>query len=139
MPLFDYSGVKSFEATLAIDDPGNCAIVAHGYYPVGKGIKFPGDYYMIIKTIMGQTTFLIWGAMTDMPELPHGFDLTVKSVKYKEATIAREISLFLNDGMHFIYEAVEISQDEAFEHLPQDYNFASTLEYVIDDEKAGKA
>ena len=26
--IYDYSGVKSFEATLIVEDPGNCAILA---------------------------------------------------------------------------------------------------------------
>ena len=44
--IYDYSGTKTFTASLVVDDPGNCAICANGYYLVGKGIKLPGDYYM---------------------------------------------------------------------------------------------
>ena len=57
--IYDYSGTKTFTASLVVDDPGNCAIVAHGYYPTNvKGIKLPGDYYMIVRTIAGQTTII---------------------------------------------------------------------------------
>jgi hypothetical protein len=56
--IYDYSGTKTFTASLEVDDPGNCAILANGYYPVGKGLKLPGDYYMIIRTVDGITTVL---------------------------------------------------------------------------------
>jgi len=126
--IYDYSGTKTFTASLVVDDPGNCAICASGYYPVSKGVKFPGDYYMIIKTIAGQTTIIKWGAITDMADLPSGFSLDVKGFKYKESTIHKEINLFLNDGQKAIYEAKVITEDEAFENLPKDYNFTATLE-----------
>ena len=56
--IYDYSGTRTFTASLVVDDPGNCAIIAHGYYPVCKGVKLPGDYYLIIRTIAGQTTVI---------------------------------------------------------------------------------
>ena len=56
--IYDYSGTKTFAASLVVDDPGNCSICANGYYPVGKGVKLPGDYYMIVRTIDGVTTIL---------------------------------------------------------------------------------
>ena len=126
--LYDYSGTRTFSATLEVDDPGNCAVIANGYYPVGKGIKLPGDYYIIVRTIAGITTILKWGAMTDLEELHSGFSLEVKSFKYKEATIDREITMFLNDGQKFIYDAKVIDREEALENLPKDYNFIATLE-----------
>ena len=56
--IYDYSGTKTFAASVVVDDPGHCAICANGYYPVGKGVKLPGDYYMIVRTIDGVTTIL---------------------------------------------------------------------------------
>ena len=133
--IYDYSGVKSFEATLIVEDPGNCAILAKGWYMVGKGMKLPSDYCIIVKTIMGQTTIIKWGPIEpDLAELASGYNLSVKSFKYNNKTVDKEISLFLNDGQKFIYEAEVISEDEAFELLPRDYNFAATLEYTIRDE-----
>ena len=126
--LYDYSGVKSFSATLEVDDPGNCAILANGYYPVGKGLKLPGDYYMIVRTVDGITTVLKWGAVTDLPDLPSGYSLDVKAFKYKESSIHREIQLFLNDGQKFIYEAKVISREDALAQTPKDYNYVATLE-----------
>ncbi len=126
--IYDYSGTKTFTASLAVDEPGNCAICASGYYQAGKGIKLPGDYYMIVRTIDGMTTILKWGAVTDLTELASGFSLDVKQFKYKEAAIHREIQLFLNDGQKFIYSARVITIDEALEQTPKDYNFVATLE-----------
>ena len=126
--IYDYSGTKTFTASLVVDDPGNCAICANGYYSVGKGIKLPGDYYMIVRTIDGVTTILKWGAVTELTELVSGYSLDVKQFKYKEASIHREIQLFLNDGQKFIYEANVIDIDTALEKTPKDYNFVSTLE-----------
>ena len=138
--IYDYSGVKSFEATLIVDDPGNCAILAKGWYMAGKNTKLPSDYCMIIKTIMGQTTIIKWGPIEeDLPALSSGYNLSVKSFKYNNKTVDKEISLFLNDGQKFIYEAEIIEVDNAFELLPKEYQFAATLEYVIDDDKEGKA
>lgn len=126
--IYDYSGTKTFTASLVVDDPGNCAILANGYYPVGKGLKLPGDYYMIVRTIDGMTTILKWGAVTDLPDLPSGYSLDVKQFKYKEASIHREIQLFLNDGQKFIYDAKVIEREEALAAAPKDYNFVATLE-----------
>ena len=126
--IYDYSGTKTFTASLVVDDPGNCAICANGYYPVGKGVKLPGNYYMIVRTIDGVTTILKWGAVTELTELVSGYSLDVKQFKYKEASIHREIQLCLNDGQKFIYEANVIDIDAALEKTPKDYNFVSTLE-----------
>ena len=126
--IYDYSGTKTFTASLEVDDPGNCAILANGYYPVGKGLKLPGDYYMIIRTVDGITTVLKWGAVTDLPDLHSGYSLDVKSFKYKETSIHREIQLFLNDGQKFIYDAKVITKDEALANTPKDYNYVATLE-----------
>ena len=126
--IYDYSGTKTFTASLVVDDPGNCAICANGYYPVGKGIKLPGDYYMIVRTIDGITTVIKWGAVTDLTELVSGYSLDVKQFRYKEPSIHREIQLFLNDGQKFIYEAKVVTIDTALEKTPKDYNFVATLE-----------
>ena len=126
--IYDYSGTKTFTASLVVDDPGNCAICANGYYPVGKGIKLPGDYYMIVRTIDGVTTILKWGAVTELAELVSGYSLDVKQFKYKEASIHREIQLFLKKKKKFIYEANVIDINAALEKTPKDYNFVSTLE-----------
>lgn len=127
--LYDYSGTQTFLNTLVVDDPGNCAILANGYYPTNvKGLKLPGDYYMIVRTVAGVTTIMKWGAVTDLAELPSGYKVEIKNFKYKEASIHREILLFLNDGQKSIYEAKIITKEEALLNTPKDYNYIATLE-----------
>lgn len=126
--IFEYSGTKTFNKLLEIDDYGNCAILAHGYYSVGKGARFPGDYYMIVRTIDGITTILKWGAVTDFTELANGFSLEVKQFKYKDTSVRREIDMFLNDSMKFIEVSEEITIEKALESTPKDYNYVATLE-----------
>ena len=55
--LFEYSATRTFTETLEISDPGNCAIHGEGSFRDGK-ITFPGDYYLIIKTVMGKTSLI---------------------------------------------------------------------------------
>lgn len=125
--LFDYNATRTFSQTLQIDDPGNCAIRGNGSFRDGK-IAFPGDYYMIIKTTMGKTTFIKWGPlMPDFEELPNTFKLELKTAPYKESTIAKEIQSFINDGLKNIQEAEEILFEEALEFLPQEINYNATL------------
>ena len=126
--LFDYSATKTFNQTLQIDDPGNCAIHGEGSFRDGK-VTLPGDYYMIVKTVMGKTTFIKWGPiMPDIDLLPNTFKLEVKTSTYKEATIAKEIQSFINDGFKNIQNATEILPEEAFEFLPHEDNYNATLD-----------
>lgn len=126
--LFDYSATRTFTQTLQIDDPGNCAIRGEGTYRDGK-VTFDCDYYMIIKTVMGKTTFIKWGPIEpDFERLPNTFKLEIKTAPYKEATIAKEIQSFINDGFKNIQNAVELLPEEAFEYLPQEINYNATLE-----------
>ena len=126
--LFDYSENRTFNQTLQIDDIGNCAIHGEGSFRDGK-ITLPGDYYMIVKTVMGKTTFIKWGPlMPDLELLPNTFKLEVKTAAYKEATIAKEIQSFINDGFKNIQEANEILPEEAIEFLPQEINYNATLD-----------
>jgi hypothetical protein len=55
--LIDYNATRTFTDTIQIDDPGNCAIHGEGSFRDGK-ITFDGDYYMLISTVMGKTTFV---------------------------------------------------------------------------------
>ena len=97
-------------------------------YKDGK-ITLPGDYYIIVKTIMGKTTFIKWGPLEpDFEALPNTFKLEVKTAPYKEATIAKEIQSFINDGLKGIHDAFEVLPEEAAEFLPQEINYNATLE-----------
>ena len=126
--LFDYSATRTFNQTLQIDDIGNCAIRGEGSFRDGRAV-FSGDYYMVVKTIMGKTTFIKWGPlMPDFVALPNTFKLEVKTAAYKEATVAKEIQSFINDGLKGIQEAEEILPEEALEFLPRELNYNATLD-----------
>jgi hypothetical protein len=78
---------------------------------------------------MGKTTFIKWGPIEpDFESLPNTFKLEVKTAPYKEATIAKEIQSFINDGFKNIQNAVELLPEEAIEYLPQEINYNATLE-----------
>jgi hypothetical protein len=116
--LFDYQATKTFANTLQVDDIGNCAIRCLGRYKDGK-VYFPGEFYLITRTIMGRTYLAKYGPMVpDIPYMPNTFDASFKIFAYKEATICREIQLFLNDTTHDITEAEEITDIEVFENFP---------------------
>jgi hypothetical protein len=66
--------------------------------------------------------------MPDIDLLPNTFKLEVKTATYKEATIAKEIQGFINDGFKNIQNAVELLPEEAFEYLPKEINYNATLE-----------
>jgi hypothetical protein len=125
--IFEYSATRTFTEVLELNDPGNCAIHGEGSFRDGK-ITFEGDYYMIIKTIMGKTTFIKWGPLIpDLETLPNTFKLEIKTSPYKEATVAREIQSFINDGFKDIQKAEEILVEEALEFLPQENNYLATI------------
>ena len=125
--LIDYSVQRTFDATLVLEDPGNCAIICHGEFRDGKLIC-PGDWFMIIKTIMGITTIIKWGPIEEgIVELPGAYSLIVKRMNYKELAIKKEITQYINDPSKAITAAEVIDEDTAFEKLPKDYNYAATL------------
>jgi hypothetical protein len=126
--IIDYSIQKTFSESLILEDIGNCAIYCQGSFRDGK-ITLPGDYYIIIKTVMGKTKAVKWGPMMpDLDELPNTFKLEVKTLNYKETAIVKEIQGFINDGFKGITQASEITIDEALTKLPQTVNFVATLE-----------
>ena len=126
--LVEYCATKTFTDALEIDDIGNCAIICHGFYRDGK-IKLPGDYALIIKTVMGIATVLKWGPIVDWTlDLQNGYSVTVKTLNFKEPALIREIQTFINDPMKDIREAKVVESDELFELLPKLENYIATLE-----------
>ena len=66
--------------------------------------------------------------MPDINLLPNTFKLVVKTATYKEATVAKEIQSFINDGFKNIQNAEELLPEEAFEFLPQEEHYSATLD-----------
>lgn len=116
--IFDYNATRTFADTLQVDDPGNCAIRCEGIYYEGK-IPCYGEYYLITKTVMGKTSVLKFGpVVADLPYALNSFDASFKQFKYKEATIEKEIKLFINDGKKGITKAEEVLDLDAFNAYP---------------------
>lgn len=65
--------------------------------------------------------------MPDFESLPNTFKLEVKTAPYKEATVAKEIQSFINDGLKGIHTAEEILPEKAIEYLPGPQNYIETL------------
>ena len=125
--IVDYKAQRTYDATLELDDAGNCAVFCHGYFKDNR-ITLPGDYYMIISTVMGKTTIIKWGPMIpDIVELPNGYSLDIKTFQYKETTIERELTMFINGPERGIYEAVEITREEALQAIPNGMHFLATI------------
>jgi len=126
--LVEYCATKTFTDALEIDDIGNCAIICHGFYRDGK-IKLPGDYALIIKTVMGIATVLKWGPIVDWTlDLQNGYNVSVKTLNFKEPALIREIQMFINDPMKDIREAKVVESDTLLELLPKLENYIATLE-----------
>ncbi len=126
--IIDYSATRTFLESLVVDDPGNCAIYGAGSFRDGRMV-FEGDYYLIVKTVMGKTTFIKWGPVVpDLDTLPNTFKLEVKTSSYKESIVVNEIKGFINDSFKNIVKAEVITVWEALTKLPQKENFDATLE-----------
>lgn len=126
--LIDYQANKTYEATLELEDFGNCAIICYSSDTYGSD-HLPGNFCLIITTVMGETTLLKWGPFNlDLPGLPSGFDLSVKRFHFKESIIEKELKLFLNNPANNISEAMVIPIDEALSYLPNIDIFKASLE-----------
>ena len=120
MAIIDYNGVRTFSDSLQIDDIGNCAIRCEGYYKDGK-TTLPCEYYMVTRTIMGKTGVFKFGPVDPEvygQQMLNSFSASYKKIPYKEATIEREISMFINDGLKQVTLAEVILPEEAFEAYP---------------------
>lgn len=126
--IIEYNATRTFTDTLELDDPGNCAIRGEGFFRDGK-IILDGEYYLVISTVMGKTTFIKWGPLIpDIDILPNTFKLEIKTSPYKEYTIEKEIKAFINDGFKGIQSAEELAVDDALTFLPKEANYLATLE-----------
>lgn len=109
--IFDYASEEVFTKQLDLVDPGNTCIRGTNEEKM--------DYYLIIKTVMGKTSFLKFGPVfPDAPILLEDFSVSYKKANYKENTINKEINLFLNDTKKCLVEAKETVEYEAFQAFP---------------------
>ncbi len=116
--LIDYNETTTYSQTLQVDDIGNFAIRCHGTMIDGK-FKMPADYYMMVKTVAGRATIVKFGpVIPDIPTMPSGFEVTVKTTKFNEPSLGNEVSNYINDGRREITEAEEIVEQELYEAYP---------------------
>lgn len=109
--IFDYSAQRMFAQQLQLDDIGHFAIRC-------KALDGT-ECYMLMETVMGKTAMFTWGPMMpDAPMLVDKFNLTYKILKYKESIISKEITRFINDPQHKIYDIEVIGISEALTLMP---------------------
>lgn len=111
--LIDYHGVRTFEDTFDIVDPGNTCIRCTSY----EG----AEYYIVIRTVAGQINFLSFGpVLPDVTEiLVPDFNLSYTKFKWNERKLEKAISSFVNDPKKKISELEEVAEYEGFSTLPQ--------------------
>lgn len=117
--IFDYSALSVFTKSIDVDDIGNTAIRATS----DEGLQ----YYMVIKTVMGITSILKFGAIVpDIQALVNNFSVLYQKIDYKEKLIQKSILQFINDPKKRITDVEEVSVKEALEAFP---NVSNSFEY----------
>lgn len=121
--IFDYFEQSAFTKSVQVDDEGNFALrctTAAGF-----------EYYVIVKTEMGQTAIMKFGPIIpDMDLLFPDFSLTYKKFSFKVTIIEKDITSFINKpGKDPIVEVESILDYEAIEYVPK-----FTVEKLLGDE-----
>ncbi len=108
----NYDGSATFNEELEIEDIGNCCVRA-------SNAEW-GTYYLIIKTIRGQSYCLEYGPVVpDIPLLPKTFQVSYGICKFNEKLLYKKIFGFLNDPKKQIVDAeVEPDSFNAKEDFP---------------------
>lgn len=106
---FEFHQQNIFTKQLDLVDIGDTAIYARG----------KGQYYLIVKTIMGKTSIFKFGpCLPDMPVLLDGFTFSYKQMDYSEQKICKEIRSMLNDTKAEITQAEQIDPLTVLSRFP---------------------
>lgn len=109
MRSFEYFATRIINASLDIDDIGNCAIKACN----DKG----AEYYMLIETRLGQTRMFIYGPATpEFDLLPASVNISFNRMEFNEKRLSKGIRSFLNNPYYQITQAFEITKEELLEN-----------------------
>lgn len=109
--IFDYKREAVFTKSFDIVDIGNFTIRAT------SDDMF--DYFVIVKTVMGTTGIIKFGpCLPDLGTLCDDYIMTYTNCDFKEKTICREVSSFINDSKKKISNVVELTEYEALACLP---------------------
>lgn len=103
---FDYLQRVTVDASIDIEDIGNCAICAMN--------DSADEYYLVIQTEMGWTEVFEYGAIrSDMQTLPENVSMNYSRFEVNPKKISTIITKFLNNAKHFITQAQEIDKATA--------------------------
>ena len=118
--IFEFDQQPVFMQNIDIDDIGNMALRCST--TAGK------EYYIVVKTYLGKTAMIKYGPLySEVDSLVENLDLAFKKFDYKESTISREISKFLNDGRNSITKVELITESEGLAYLPTASMFQNSL------------
>lgn len=102
---FEYMQRVIVDATLEIDNIGDCVIVANN--------DLSEEYYLIIRTIFGTSEVLEYGPFVpDLSILPPTYRITYQRMDYNFGKLERIIDKFLNDTKRGITQARVTTLDE---------------------------
>ena len=115
MSSYEYLSRVVVEATLEVDNPGQCVI--RGRNDLGE------EFYLVIRTELGFTEQFTYGPVTpEIDILPFSVALDYKRYEYSEYKIDKAIDKFLNDPKHGITQADEITIQEIIPSILQSVN-----------------
>ena len=119
---FEYFYVTAVNASINIDDIGNCAIAA--YSDLGAA------YYLVIKTILGSTMVFEYGPIIQGSNvLPKSVNCSFKRIEYRDTSIQKIIRTFLNNPAAKITQALEVPMEEVFENCIDIIEYMKTQEF----------
>ena len=109
--IFNYDPQMLFTQSIDVVDIGNMTLRCSN----ASGAEF----YLITTTVLGKTSILKIGPIIpDLPMLLNDFTVSYKKVDYKEATICKEVSRYIQDTKKEITNVEEIVEEELWEIFP---------------------
>lgn len=109
--IFNYDPQMMFTQSIDVVDIGNMTLRCTNDHQE--------EYYITTTTVMGKTAILKIGPiMPDLPMLLNDFTVYYKKVDYKEPTICKEVSKYIQDTKKEITNVEEIVAEELWEIFP---------------------
>ena len=101
---FEYLERVVVEASLEIEDIGNCCILCRN--DIGE------EFYLLTKTVMGWTEIIEYGPCTpDLDILPFNVQLLYDRFEWNQYKLEKRIDKFLNNPKRAITQAEESTLD----------------------------
>lgn len=110
MPIsFDYNEQSVFTKSIDVDDIGNVALKC-----LTEDLM---EYYIIVKTVMGETKILEYGpVITDTDMLFDKFNVNYSELQFSDKKVYKEINHFINNKI----DTVEIiDKKDVFKAFPE--------------------